>query len=342
MPVFDAICPTEDESVAAVQPRLFGRRLADLGATAGGAVWVALVAGTLAGPVGLTTVELYVALALLVLVPLGLGLVATPGRSGGTPLAYRLAVVGQLPTAVVAVAALASPVGSPGAVVLVLPWLGLTGAVAAFGLWRLGSRGPRPGPLPELAIDAALLYVPVGAVALLLHAAGISLRFRPIVVLLTGVHYHYAGFVLPLVTGLAGRVLAGSDGAFGDDRPGRVGAATTLVIVVNLALIALGITFSPLVEVIAVALFAVAVAGFAVLILRYVVPQVPRVPGALLAVASLAIVATMALAVAYGYSAFPATGELLSIGEMIRWHGSLNAFGFALPALLAFRLTCED
>lgn len=47
MPVFDAIFPTEGESVAAVQPRLFGRRPADLDATAGGAVWVAL-----ASPVG--------------------------------------------------------------------------------------------------------------------------------------------------------------------------------------------------------------------------------------------------------------------------------------------------
>lgn len=63
--------------------------------------------------------------------------------------------------------------------------------------------------MSELAIDAALLYIPVGAVALVLHVAGISLQFRPIIILLTVVHYHYAGFVLPLVTGLAGRVLSG-------------------------------------------------------------------------------------------------------------------------------------
>ena len=49
----------------------------------------------------------------------------------------------------------------------------------------------------------------------------------------------------------------------------------------------------------------------------------------------------MALALAYGYSAFPATGTLISIGEMVAYHGSLNAVGFALPALFAFRLLDE-
>lgn len=340
MITFDAMHTTDDASPGAIQPRLFGHRITDLSATVGGAVWLAFVAGTLVGPVPLTVVELFVALALLTLVPLGLGLAATPRRSGGVPFPYRLAVVGQLPAALVAVVALAFPVCLLGAVALLVPWLGLTGTIAAFGLWRLGSRGL--GPVPELAIDAALLYVPVGAVALLLHVAGISLRFRPIIILLTGVHYHYAGFVLPLVTGVAGRILAEPDGTFASDHSGRVAAATTLVIVVNLALIAIGITFSPLVEVVAAALFAVAVAGFAILILWQVVPTVSHVQGALLTVASLAIIVTMALACAYGYSAFPTTPEVISIGGMIRWHGSLNAFGFALPALLALRLADTD
>jgi len=39
-----------------------------------------------------------------------------------------------------------------------------------------------------------------------------------------------------------------------------------------------------------------------------------------------------------GYSAFPTTGTLISIGEMVASHGSLNAVRFALPAFLAFRL----
>lgn len=53
------------------------------------------------------------------------------------------------------------------------------------------------------------------------------------------------------------------------------------------------------------------------------------------------MVGTMALALAYGYSAFPRTGRLITIGEMVRWHGTVNVFGFALPALLAFRFAGE-
>jgi hypothetical protein len=332
---FDAVQGDSASVSADPHPRLAGYRVTDLSALAGALVWLGAlgVAGTTA--LALSTVDLFVSLAVLVLVPLGLGLAATPRRSGGVVLPYRLAVAGQLPAAVAVVAALALPVGSTESVALVLPWLGVTGLVALVGLWRLLSRGFLP--VAELTVDAALFYVPVGAVALVLHRAGISLRFEPIIVLLTVVHYHYAGFVLPLVTGLVDRRLAGPDGRFGTDLAGRVAVAATLVIVVNLALIAVGITFSPLVEVVAVALFTVAVAGFALLTLAKVVPAVDGLPAAGLAVASLAIVATMALALGYGYSAFPATGEVISIGEMIRWHGTLNAFGFALPALLAFR-----
>lgn len=316
-------------------PHVAGYRLTDLTAVGGALCWGGAVAAAEAGLLALSVVELFVSLAVLVLVPLGLAVSATPRRSGGTALPYTVATVGQLPAALAVVGALALRVGSTGSVVLVLPWLGVTGAIALFGLWRLLSRGL--GPLPELAVDAALFYVPVGAVALLLHRAGISLRFQPIIILLTVVHYHYAGFVLPLVTGLVDRRLVTADGGLGTDLTGRVAALATVVIIINLALIAVGITFSPLVEMVAVSLFTVAVAGFGVVVLRTVVPAVGGLAGAALGLASISIFLTMALALGYGYSAFPATGRLLGIGQMIRWHGTLNAFGFALPALLACR-----
>lgn len=185
-------------------------------------------------------------------------------------------------------------------------------------------------------MTAACLYVPVGSVALVLHRAGVFLRFEPIIVLLTAVHYHYAGFVLPLVVGLLARVLADNDGFGG--LAGRLGLVALLVLVGNIALIAVGITFSPLLEVVTVALFTVAVVVFAGLALRRAIPRLPRLPGALLAVACATLFASMALALAYGYSAFRRSDALVGLGTMIRWHGALNAFGFAVPALLAFRL----
>lgn len=317
-------------------PQVRGYRVTDLSTAAGAVVWLGLVWRVAVGDLDLDSVETFVALAVLVFVPMGLGLAATARQSGDPAPFYRLAVAAQLPAALAVVGSLLVPTRSFPAVLLAVPWLGVTGAIGLFGLWRLRSRGVRH--LPELAIDGACLYVPVGAVALLLHRGGIYLEFAPIIVLLTVVHYHYAGFVLPLVTGHVGHRLTDERGRFGRDVAGIAGTAATVVVLVNLGLIAVGITFSPLLELLAVSLFTIAVAALAALVLLRVVPTLPRVPGALLAVAALALFVTMAFAMAYAYSAFPATGTVVGIIEMIRWHGTLNAFGFALPALLALRL----
>ncbi|PSQ19215.1 hypothetical protein BRD00_02935 [Halobacteriales archaeon QS_8_69_26] len=341
----DASTATDPERSRSGSPG--SRWVVDRSAVVGGAVWVALAALDTSGTVALGRVDLFVGLAVLVVVPLGLGLLSPRDRFGrreddgsrSTALpaaqAFRVAAVGQFPAALAAVVGLGLPAGTAARVVLVLPWLVVTGALAVVGLARLLARGPRP--LPALAVDAALLYVPVAGVALVLHAAGISLRFDPLIVLLTAVHFHYAGFALPLVAGVVSRHLTDEAGRFGDGPAGRLTAGALLVIVVNVGLIAVGITFSPLVEVLAVAAFTVAVALFAAVVLRRVVPDLPGVPAALLALAALSLFATMALALAYGYSAYPATGRLVGIERMVTWHGTLNAFGFALPALVACR-----
>lgn len=95
---FDAIDATNGESASADHPQLFGRRVTDLGAIAGGATWLGFVAGTMVGTVALTVVEAFLALALLALVPVGFGLAATPRRSGGAPLTYRIGVTWTTPT----------------------------------------------------------------------------------------------------------------------------------------------------------------------------------------------------------------------------------------------------
>ncbi|SEQ81487.1 YndJ-like protein [Natrinema salaciae] len=305
-------------------------------AAVGGVLWLGLVAGTVSGAVPVPVPALYVCLAALVLVPLGLGLVAVPREVAIATTAYRAAVFGQLPAALALAIALATPRGSIGGIALTFPWLGVTGAIALCGVGRLASRSG--GPIPELAIDAGLLYVPVAATFLVLHAAGISLRFAPILVLLTGVHFHYAGFALPLVVGLTGRRLTDGDGRFPATITGRVTAVVTPVVVGGIGLIAVGITFSPLLEVVAVAAFTAGVVGFATCTLRGVVPAVPRLPGLLFAVAALSLCWTMALAFAFAFGSLSGTPPLVSIPEMIRWHGSVNAFGFALPSLVAFRL----
>lgn len=310
-------------------------RVTDASALAGAVAWAGLVVSNRLGLLGEV-----LALAALVLVPLGLGLAETTQRDGTHSRWYAVAVAAQLPAALAVVASLSFPRGVT-ATVLAVPWALLTVCVAAFGLWRFRRRGPRP--LAELTVDAGLAYLAVGGAALLFDRTGLTLLFDPIVVTLTAVHFHYAGFALPLIAGLAGR-------AAGTDRLRSLRQAATAIIAVGPGIIATGITaveldvpLAPEVEFVAVTFFTTAVALFSLSVVAGVVPdRRSRLQQALVTVASLAVTASMGFAVLYGLARMTG-GRHLGIhaeayGTMIRYHGQLNAFGFALLALVGWRL----
>jgi hypothetical protein len=275
---------------------------------------------------GLGVIERALALAPLVLVPLGLGMAATPpfrGRAGTLhAAAVRLQPVG-------AALLLASLLGPPApAALLALPWVVVAGLLALAALARFADRGLSPHP--ETAVDAGLAYTAVGAVALVQHHLGLTLWFEPVVLLLTAVHFHYAGFALPVVTGLAGRCLA--------DRAGPLFGALTAVVVAGPAVIAVGISFSPLVEVVAVGVFTAAVAALGGYVVVRVAPSRPRAQAVLVALSAAALPASMLLALGYGVETFTGVDLGLSISRMVALHGSLNAFGFGLLGTVGWRL----
>ena len=305
------------------QPTIGGVAVADLSAALGAVVWLAL---TVAGE--LDTIERALALAPLVLVPLALRTAVTGAFQGPasqfTTAAIRLQPVGALLFAV----SLAVPSPALLAAALATPWLAVTGLLGLAALTRTRVRSGLT--LPETAIDAGFAYVSVGAVALLLAHLDLTFWFDRVIIRLTAVHFHYAGFVLPVAAGLTGRHL---------DVNSRGFRAVVGVIVVGPALIAVGIAFSPLVEVVAVTLFTVAVAAFGVVVLRRVALTCPRPEGVLLGIAAVALPVSMALALGYGLSTFTGRSPGLTISTMVALHGSLNAFGFGLCATLGWRLS---
>lgn len=303
--------------------RADGLVIPDWSAIAGAIAFLGILAVDLLGPI-----QEIVAAAVLVLVPVGLGLVDPPADSDRGRVLHRGVLIGQPLAAGTTIAALALPQGSM-AVLLSIPRVLLTSTVAAIGVLRFLARGVRP--LPDLAIDAGLVYLPVASGALVLDRLGVSLSFAPVIITLTVVHFHYAGFVLPVVAGFAGRV--GANGV-----PGRLLRATLAVIVVGPGVIAVGITFSPIVEVVAVSFFTVTVAVFALALIVGMLPRLTSWPQRLLLGAgALALPISMAYAVAYGYGAY--TGStIVTIEEMVATHGRLNAYGFALLSLLGWRL----
>jgi hypothetical protein len=172
-------------------------------------------------------------LAPLVLLPLGLRLAAAPAGTAGRDGWWRTAVILQLPTAVLLGSAFLVSPGLPAAA-LAIPWSATTALIALLGLAR--ARRHAAGPLSELCIDAGLVYLAIGSAWAVCDRLGVRpLDFQDVIVLLTAVHFHYAGFVLPLLTGLALR-----------HGRGRTESLAGVGVIVGVPLVAIGITATQL------------------------------------------------------------------------------------------------
>lgn len=162
------------------------------------------------------------------------------------------------------------------------------------------------------------------------------LDFPTVIVLLTAVHFHYAGFVLPVVTGLA----AARTG-------GPAATLASLGVVAGVPLVAVGITatqlgFGPWIE--ALAAWTVAAAGALVAWLHLRLATRPRYPPlarVLWTVAAVSLLASMGLAALYGSRFHLSQVRWLDIAWMQALHGAANAFGFALAALLGWWLVAR-
>ena len=259
----------------------------------------------------------------LFLVPFGLRLLgmATPGAEPP-----RAAVRAALPAALLlTLSFLAEP--GPAAAVLSLPWLGLTALVALAAGRRLLQDPARFRPSVRHATDAAVAFLAVGAVFATTDRLGARpLDFSSEVILLTAVHFHFAGFVLPLAGALAyGR------------RPARWLELALGLVVVGIPITALGFIGVPFANWIGAMLTAIGGIGIGVATILVVPRLGPRRARALAAIAGTSLLVSMPMAAIYS------TGTLigatwLDIATMARVHGALNALGFALPAILAWTI----
>jgi hypothetical protein len=136
-------------------------------------------------------------LGVLVIVPLGLSLVATPNDNNSQPLLYRLAVIAQPLGALAVVASFFLPPGLKAAVFASV-WVIATGLVALYGLWRFWLSPSQP--VSEVSINVGLIYLVVGSGWLVMSRYGIQLLgFGETIVLLTASTFA-AGFAAPILT----------------------------------------------------------------------------------------------------------------------------------------------
>lgn len=294
-------------------------------AAVGAFVWLLLLLVSTADAPERELIHRVVFFGMLVVVPLGISLVEPHDQQ--TSMIYRLVVFAQPVAALVTVASFFFESG-PLAASLSSTWLVLSLLVALFGLARLKSRGFYP--VAELSIDAGLLYLAVAGVWLVIYRLGIQpFDYGETIILLTVVHFHFAGFAAPIIAGMNGRVLAQRK------HPQKMFAASVFGIVAAMPLVAAGITFSPWLGLIGTVLLAAGLVLLAVLTVGWVMHALPLGQRLLLLVGALSSCSAMMLACLYAYSLATKT-LILDIPTMAVTHGLLNAFGFVTCNLVAW------
>jgi hypothetical protein len=177
----------------------------------------------------------------------------------------------------------------------------------------------------------ARLYLLVGVGWLVLARFGARpLDYSHVIVQATAVHFHYAGFLLPLVIEQVVRRL-----------PTRWMKGLGWGVVLGVPVVAAGITLSAFgirePELAAAWLFALVCAPFAVGHALSGLRTPTNLSRGLIVLSSVALMTAMGFAVTYATGVYLDT-PWLDIPAMLRWHGSLQALGFLLPALVGWNL----
>jgi len=303
-------------------------------ATIGAAMWAGTAVAARAGIVRIGAVELIFLLAPLVVVPLGMALGRAISGSGWCEsVASRLQPLG----AALAVVAIWLPPGR-NAGVAALGWLLVCVLLAGEGLVEL-IRAPwldADRACPELVEGSVRATLAIAKIDLAVGGAWLvasRLGMRPVGIqepigLLTAVHFHFAGF--------ATATIAAATLWFAEKRGQGLWLKRVVALIVALPyVVAAGFLISPALKMGAALMFSASVAVLA-LFLRTCGKQAHEATArVLLQVASAAVFAGMVLSGAYAVADFLGS-DVLTVPQMARTHGILNAVGFCLPGLLGW------
>lgn len=341
-----------DTASEEIEERQIPRRLAtrnDSGAWArgcaigGAAVWAAMAVLARMDVARMGAIELLFLFGPLVIVPLGMQL----GRGMGGGWLEEMAQRAQPVGAALAVVAMWLPIGRLSAA-LAAGWMLVCGLMVAGGAvelmrMRQGDVSRRAGSgnasgFARGAAAAARVDLAVGGAWLVASRMGMRpMGIQEPIGLLTAVHFHFAGFATGTI---AAATVAFAEGTRSGETNGHRGTLPWLralvVTVIGMPyLVAAGFVISPALKMTAAILFSVSVAGLAVLLRACGREAENGAARVLLQVASGAVFAAMILAGIYAIADFRGS-DALTIPQMARTHGILNAVGFCLPGLLGW------
>ena len=306
-------------------------------ALGGGVVWLAWVAWCAPSVRDGAWAHALLLLSALVLVPLALELTEQRKPSLLTGKLVRWTGWLQLPSALLLAIAAAREPGVLTALAA-FPWVMLTGFIAMTG-WLRAREGGWSRPIGKLCGDLALMFLAVGGAWTFADRAGFRpLGFDPAIVALTAVHFHFAGLLLPLLAGLVVERFPES----------RFAARAAVGTVLGVPAVAVGITTTQLgwggaPE--AAAGTGLALAGMAVATwhVRLATEKSERpLARAWFLLAGVSLALAMVLAALYSLRSITIPFPWLDLAWMRAVHGTVNAFGFGLGGLLAWRSRAQS
>lgn len=303
-------------------------------AIVGAGIWLFFEAFGELRMIDLLQIEAAFLLAPLVVVPLGLRLVILDDTSRAPKSLVAAAVYFQPLAALAAAISYLFPqglvAGALGGV-----WFSYTAVLAVLALVRFSR--DRSLDSDKMALNAGLLFCAIGGIWFVLHRLGAApFQFGQLIVLLTAVHFHFAGYASLIFIGATGRWLKCNHAAL---MP--LHSVIAFAVILSIPLLAVGITVSPRLEAFSAVVLAVALSVTAVLVLTVVVRKLKsRLTKTLLMISSLSLIIGMTFAVLYALSEVSGT-YVITITRMAHYHGWTNALLFSVCGLWAWNIEGE-
>lgn len=204
-----------------------------------------------------------------------------------------------------------------------LIYFAFTAIIAFYGLSRFLRRGFTN--IEEFSIDLALMYLVLGGGWYFAYVADIDTGFTPLLTWLTGIHFHYSAFLLPIFIGLLGRL----------HKPRSFPVFSILLLAAPM-IVAIGITFSRWIELFSVLLYIVGLAGMITIAWRSRFPNRAQKWLVVTSFTSLGLTIFFSLLYVLG-NGFGLTS--ITIDFMLRFHGVLNCIVFALFGIAGWLLS---
>ena len=303
----------------------------------GATLWIVIALASLFGWIAFDELQILLLLALFVIVPLAVPLVALPTKNRLLKQLFALVLFIQPFAALIGGASFLFSMG-PLAAAIAVVWFLFTVLIALLGNALLLQESGRH--LANASLAVALIYLPIGGAWMVLARSGIQpLGFGAHTDMLTALHFHFIPLAALIIIGLTGRAIQATRRGI----PWKIYRVLAACMLVNPLLVAAGITMTQVtgvrwLESSAACLLAFCLILIALFNLRYIIPTTTSlIARVLLLLSSTAVIFTMLAAGAYALGA--ATGLwTITISQMVLVHGWVNALIFGFCGLLSWRL----